>query len=72
MDGRDSFTATEVGQIRKLLREKARADRSGQKIIRSQLRKLGFYISDFALNWSSFRTADFNDLLNSGRVKVIE
>jgi hypothetical protein len=41
--GRRAFTRSEADQIRRLLREKAVADRSRQKVLRSQLRRHDFY-----------------------------
>ncbi len=72
MEGKKSFTAEEVNQIKSLLRKKIRADATQQKSIRSQIRKLGFYISDHALEYSTFRTADFDELISRGAIKIIE
>jgi hypothetical protein len=46
--GRSKFTAGELDQIRRLVREKQVADRDRQKSIRARLRAMGFRISDFA------------------------
>lgn len=69
MKGRDTFTSDEVVAIRKLLREKAKADGAGQKSVRSKLRKLGFYISDFAFGEAGFEVADFDRLVANGTIK---
>ena len=70
MKGRKVFTADEVAQIKQLLREKARADATTQKTIRGKIRKLGFYIEDFALDWSGFRAVDFQRLIDNGEITV--
>lgn len=72
MKGKKKFTAIEVEQIRRLLREKARADSTRQKSIRSQIRKLGFHIEDFALDWAGFKASDLNELIRNGTIVVEE
>jgi hypothetical protein len=69
LKGRDTFTSDEVVAIRRLLREKAKADGAGQKSVRSKLRKLGFYISDFAFGEAGFEVADFDRLVANGTIK---
>ena len=63
--GRTNFTATEIEQLRLLVREKQTADGSRQKTLRARMRRIGFYISDFA-DYSGFTASDFDDLLKRG------
>ncbi len=72
MDGKSQFSVLEADQIRVLLRTKTRAGSTQQKTIRSQLRKLGFFISDFALEWSAFKKSDFDQLVEEGTIKIIK
>lgn len=49
MKSKACFTKTEAEEIVKLIREKLKADAVKQKGIRSKIRKLGFYASDYGL-----------------------
>jgi hypothetical protein len=49
MKGKAVFTKMEANKILALIREKIVADNNEQKKIRSQIRKLGFYASDFGI-----------------------
>jgi hypothetical protein len=71
MEGRSRFTKTEAEQIRSLLRQKQTADRDTQKQLRGQLRKLGFFISDFSDDFSGFTAVDF-DVLVARRAVTID
>jgi hypothetical protein len=44
---RRSFTSSELDELRRLVREKQTSDRDRQKALRSKMRRIGFYISDF-------------------------
>lgn len=70
MPGRDTFTAEEAETIRALLTDLRRADRPRQKLIRSQLRRLGFRISDFTAAGSPMTYADFDSLVVTGRIRI--
>jgi hypothetical protein len=70
MRSKDQFTPDEVVAIRKLLREKARANRTGEKAVRDKLRTLGFYITDFVISRSGFEVVDFDNLVDCGTIKV--
>lgn len=67
MKGRNSFTKTEVAILLQLFREKDYANSVEQKIIRDKIRKIGFYITDFA---PSMNYKDFKNLLNSGKINI--
>ena len=58
MKGRKIFTTTEARQIRTLIQQKLVADALTQKRIRSQIRALGFYITDFTAK-KRYTVADF-------------
>ena len=67
---RREFTRDEADQIRGLLREVRRADRSRQKSLRAKLRRIGFYISDYAHDQAGFSASDFDDLVQRGTVTI--
>lgn len=61
MQGRSSFSRQEADEIKRILREKATADRSRQKVLRGQLRsKYRFYITDFRDDAAAFTAMDFD------------
>ena len=69
MKGRDTFTSSEISELRSLIKERIKADRSRQKGIRAKMRRIGFYGSDdFGI--TDLQPYDFERLVNSGRVKV--
>lgn len=71
MKGRWQFTRKEAEGIRQLLRRKVRVAESEQKRVRDRLRhRFGFYISDFGP--PGFTIADFDELVESGRVEVVD
>lgn len=70
MKGRKSFSVEEAAEIKRLLREKVRADRNEQKRIRGRIRKIGFYISDHETDQHGFSEADFDHLVAIGAVTV--
>lgn len=70
MKGKDTFTQAEISELRNLIRERIKADRSRQKAIRAKMRNIGFYgFDDFGI--VDMQPADFERLINSGRIKVI-
>ncbi len=70
MKGKDTFTLEEISELRNLIRERIKADKSRQKVIRAKMRKIGFYgLDDFGI--VDMQPADFERLINSGRIKVI-
>lgn len=68
MKGRDEFSQQEIDNIRKLLEKKCVATENQQKYIRSQIRDMGFYISDFGE--TAFGPRDLDRLIEQGIVKV--
>ena len=70
MKGKNTFTQTEISELRNLIKERIKADRSRQKGIRSKMRNIGFYGSDdFGI--IDMQPSDFERLINSGRIKII-
>ncbi len=47
MKSKTSFTKVDADEIVKLIKEKLKADTTKQKSIRNQIRKIGFYASDY-------------------------
>jgi len=69
MQGRSTFTPAEAAELRELIREKQTADRTRQKALRARMRRIGFYISDFA-DYAGFTVSDFDDLVARGAVTI--
>jgi hypothetical protein len=69
--GRTTFTRAEIEQLRALVREKQTVDPSPQQMLRTRMRALGFYISDFG-DSAGFTVSGLDDLLTRGTVSVIE
>ena len=72
MKGRSEFTRREANSIKELLRQKDFADEDEQKGIRSRLRRMGFYITDFDDSYQGFDISEFDLLVRDGRVNVID
>jgi G:T/U-mismatch repair DNA glycosylase len=72
MQGRDEFTSAEADKIRKLLRDKQRANRTRQKALRQSLRSIGFYITDFGSSPGGFGPSDFDRLVRAGRIRITD
>jgi hypothetical protein len=70
--GRSSFNPAEVDELRRLLREKQTADRSRQKALRARMRRIGFYISDFASDYKGFVVSDLDELIRRGTITVVD
>lgn len=46
MKGKNAFTEQEIEELRELIRQRVKADRSTQKSIRNRMRAIGFYGRD--------------------------
>lgn len=68
--GRRSFTRAEIEELRRLIREKQTADRDRQKVLRGKMRRLGFYITDFASDYGGFVVSDLDDLISRGLITI--
>lgn len=66
-----TFTKAEVETIRDLLRRKSRAGRTEQKSIRSQIRRIGFKISDYDTSGRGFTVKDFDLLVKRGYITIM-
>ena len=67
---RTIFTLEEARALRLMARRLDLADEDDQKRLRDGMRGLGFYISDFEKAGSRFGLADFDRLIEEGRLKV--
>lgn len=67
---RHVFTETELDQIKSLLKQVRRSDRDRQKSLRNQLRRMGFYISDYATDQAGFTASDVDRLVARGTITV--
>lgn len=69
MKGKDTFTQSEILELKSLIRKRVAADRSAQKQIRNRMRSLGFYGRD---DWDIIdcQISDLDNLKSSGRIKV--
>lgn len=70
--GRRSFTRAEIEELRRLIREKQTADRSRQKTLRARMRRMDFYISDFASEHGGFVVSDFDELISRGVITITD
>lgn len=68
--GRNTFTQSEIQELRRLILEKQMADRSRQKSLRARMRTIGFYISDFSADSAGFVASDLDDLITRGVITV--
>ena len=67
--GRTLFTIAEIEKLRQLFLEKDNTtDQDEKKAIRTKIRKMGFYISDFSKDMNSLQ---FDHLLKSGKISII-
>jgi hypothetical protein len=67
--GKKQFSQSEIAELKSLIKERIKADRSRQKGIRARMRRIGFYGSDFGIN--DLQPSDFDSLISSGRIKVL-
>jgi hypothetical protein len=54
-----------VDELCRLIHEKQTADRDRQKLLRGKMRRIGFYITEFA-DYAGFTVFDFDELLDRG------
>lgn len=71
MKGQNTFTTSQIDQIKKLIEDKVRATPDKQKGIRGKIRELGFHYSDFSSKKDGYTVADFEALIRSGQIKVV-
>ena len=70
MKGKSSFNKREVELIESLILQRCNADKSQQKNIRSKMRNLGFYGSDYGVK--DMIIEKFHGLIESGQIKVLD
>jgi len=70
MKGSRVFAREAADRILVLLSQTRRAERSRQKVLRQQVRDLGFYISDWSRPAAGFRPEDFEDLVTRGLITI--
>ena len=68
---RSAFTADEITELKKLVREKQTAPADRQKQLRSSMRKMGFYISDYS-NQPGFVESDLDALIQRGTIAIVD
>lgn len=72
MKGKNAFTPGEIERIKVLLDKKADARPMVQRRVREQLRRIGFYISDYDRTFASFTPTDLDDLISAGRISLVD
>ena len=70
MKGKSVFSNREVELIESLIRQRCNAGKSQQKNIRSKMRNLGFYGSDYGVK--DMTIEKFHGLIESGQIKVLD
>ena len=68
--GRDTFASAEIAKLRRLIQEKQTAGLDRQKQLRAQMRRIGFYITDFCSDQRGFTVEDLDELIERGKVRV--
>ena len=71
MKGKNSFSKREVELIESLIRQRCNADKSQQKGIRDEMRRLGFYGRD-DYGVSNMTIDKFHGLIQSGKIKITD
>lgn len=66
MEGKDVFSRAEADRIRELLKELRNQPLRSPKTIRAELRRNGFYLSD----WNIYDVVDFENLIRKGLIKI--
>lgn len=65
-----TFTKAEHNELKKLISKKVLADKSEQKKIRNNIRKIGFHYSDFSSK-KGYNVSDLENLIRSGEIKIL-
>lgn len=69
--GKTEFTKQEILEIKNLILAKTEASSKKQKSLRQQIRKIGFYFSNFYTGKTLYDLDSFNKLLENGSIKQI-
>jgi len=67
---RDTFTPAEFEALKVLVDHLRRAPREERELLRSGMRGLGFYISDFEKAENRFVPSDLDRIVHEGRLKI--
>lgn len=70
MGGRTTFSRDEIEELRGHLRELRRADADLQKKIRSRMRQMGFYITDYSHDADGFTVSDLDEMISRGAITI--
>ncbi len=62
----------EAKRIEELIALKVEAKTNEQKSIRNEIRHIGFYYSDFSSKKDGYTLADFENLIISGQITIID
>jgi hypothetical protein len=71
MPRRSTFTSAEIAELKRLIRDKQTAPADRQKVLRAKMRKLGFFITDYA-DYPGFVESDFDSLISRGTITVVD
>lgn len=71
MTKRSTFTSAEIAELKQLNREKQTAPADRQKTLRAKMRKLGFFITDYA-DYPGFVESDLDELIARGTIMVAD
>jgi hypothetical protein len=66
---RSIFTPAEIAELKRLIREKQTAPQDRQKVLRAKMRKIGFFITDYA-DYPGFVESDLDELIARGTIEV--
>lgn len=72
MKGLNTFTNSEILELKKLIAEKEIATPDKQKGIRRKIRKIGFYFSDFSSKKDGYSVADFEEFISLKKIVIID
>lgn len=70
MKGKRVFTESEINRLRSIIRKKVISSRNEQKKIRNEIRKIGFYFSDYS-NKKGYTVDDLESLISDGSIQII-
>jgi hypothetical protein len=70
-NAKTNFTKSEIEEIRLLVRELEKSNKTEQKNIRSKMRdKYNFYITKFDTSYSGFREQDLDKIIKDKRITI--
>jgi hypothetical protein len=72
MEHKNTFTKSEIAEIKKLINEKVKSGTTAQKTVRDKIRKMyGFYWSDYSNSKPGYTVEDLQSLIDTNKVKVV-